>query len=74
MNEFLSRINDVLGMEATPGTRFRETPDWCSLRAFGILVMLENRYGARCTIDEFLGYDTVGELWELAKSRGGVAE
>ncbi|MBR1871281.1 MAG: acyl carrier protein [Kiritimatiellae bacterium] len=67
MNEFLSRIEDVVGVEVELGTRFRETPDWCSLRAFGILVMLENRYGVRCDIAKFMGFDTVGELWELAQ-------
>ena len=64
---FLARVAAVLEMDAvTPATCFRETPDWCSLKAFGLLVMLENDYQARLTVDDFRAVKTVGGLYAAA--------
>jgi len=40
------------------------------LMGFGILVMLEEDYGYKMSVDEFLKAKTVGELYELTKGRG----
>ena len=62
MNVFLDRISAILETPVTPETRFREVDGWSSLMGFGILVTLENDYGRRMTVDEFLTLQTVGEL------------
>ena len=47
-------------------TRFRETEDWCSLKAFGLLVMMENDYSAPVELGSFLAMSTVRELYREA--------
>lgn len=64
MERFLSRVADVLDIPAaTMETRFRETPGWCSLMAFGLLVMMENDYRTPLSIGEFMEIETAGELF-----------
>lgn len=62
MKTFLEKMEAVLECPVSCETRFRETEDWSSLKAFGILVTLENDFGRRMTVDEFLTMDTLGEL------------
>ena len=62
MNEFLDRMSAILEMPVTAGTRFREAPGWSSLMGFGILVTLENDYGRRMMIDEFMKLETISDL------------
>lgn len=65
--EFLERLSDVLETPVTPETRFRNVDNWSSLMGFGILVTLENDFGRRMTVDEFLACQTVGDLWTSLK-------
>lgn len=65
--EFLDRLSDVLETPVTRETRFREVANWSSLMGFGILVTLENDFGRRMTVDEFLTCQTVGDLWRSLK-------
>ena len=63
MNKFLKAVADVLEVEVlTLDTPFRETEGWCSLKAFGLLVMLENDWGAPTDISRFMELKTVRDL------------
>lgn len=63
MDKFCKAVADVLETESvTLDTRFRETEGWCSLTAFGLLVMMENDFAAPVGIDAFLGFHTVRDL------------
>ena len=62
MNEFLDRMSAILEAPVKAETRFREVPGWSSLMGFGILVTLENDYGRRMMIDEFLKMETIADL------------
>ena len=63
--DFLKRVAEVLEVESvTDDTRFRELDGWCSLQAFGLLVMLENDCGVRLDAARFAELETVGELYE----------
>lgn len=63
MTKFLTAVADVLEVESvTLDTRFRETEGWCSLMAFGLLVMMENDWGAPVSLDRFLSFSTVRDL------------
>lgn len=63
MNKFLKSVADVLEVESVAlDTPFRETEGWCSLKAFGLLVMLENDWNAPTGIDRFLELKTVRDL------------
>ena len=66
-SEFLERLSDVLETPVTLETRFRDVDNWSSLMGFGILVTLENDFGRRMTVDEFLACQTVGDLWTSLK-------
>ena len=67
MNKFCKSVADVLEVEeVTLDTKFRETDGWCSLMAFGLLVMMENDFHAPVTIDEFLTMSTVRDLYREA--------
>ena len=63
MDEFLAKTAAILEVSAvTPEMDFRTTEGWCSLKAFGLLVMLEQDYGRSLSIDEFLALRTVADL------------
>lgn len=63
MNKFLKSVADVLEVgSVTLDTPFRETEGWCSLKAFGLLVTLENDWGAPIGIDRFMELKTVRDL------------
>ena len=62
--DFRKRVAEVLEVESvTDDTRFRELDGWCSLQAFGLLVMLENELGVRMDIEAFQKIETVGALY-----------
>ena len=64
MENFCARIAEILEADAVaPGTDFRSLPGWCSLQAFGLLVMLENELGVHMDIEAFQSVETVGELY-----------
>ena len=63
-SEFLDRLSAVLEMPVTRTTRFRDVANWSSLMGFGILVTLENDFGRRMSVDEFLSCHTIGDLWK----------
>ena len=62
MNEFLDRMSAILETPVKAETRFREVEGLSSLMGFGILVTLENDYGRRMTIDEFMTLETISDL------------
>lgn len=65
MNKFIRSVADVLEVEPESlglDVRFRETDGWCSLKAFGLLVMLENDWGAPTDIARFMSLATVRDL------------
>ena len=67
MNKFCKAVADILEVdEVTLDTKFRETDGWCSLMGFGLLVMMENDFHAPVTIDEFLKFSTVRDLYREA--------
>lgn len=67
MNKFVEAVAGILEVDALDlDTRFRETEGWCSLKAFGILVMLENDWGAPTDIAKFMTLETVRDIWREA--------
>lgn len=67
MNAFVRATAAVLEVESlTLDDNFRAAPGWCSLQAFGLLVLLENDFGARVTIERFKELKTVRDLFREA--------
>ena len=72
--DFVKKIAEILEVdesELAAEAEFRSaTPHWSSLMGFGILVMLEEDYGYKMSVDDFLKAKTVGELYEQTKGKG----
>jgi len=67
MDKFMKAVADVLEVDSLElDTRFRETPLWCSLVGFGMLVMMENDWKAPLDIERFLKLETVRDLYREA--------
>ena len=67
MNKFEEAVAGVLEVESVNlDTRFRETEGWCSLMAFGLLVMMETDWNAPVSIEQFLKFSTVRDLFREA--------
>ena len=63
MKEFLDKVAVVLeASSVTPDTDFRAVEGWCSLMAFGLMVMLEQNYGKTLSVDDFQALRTVADL------------
>lgn len=64
MKSFVESVAGVLEVESIGlEDDFRATEGWCSLHAFGLLVMLENDYGARVSLERFMELKTVRDLY-----------
>ena len=67
MNKFARSVASVLEMdEVDLDFEFRSAPGWCSLQAFGLLVLLENDWGAPVTIDRLQNLATVRDIYREA--------
>ena len=67
MNVFLDKVAAVLEVSSvTPDTDFRTVEGWCSLMAFGLLVMLEQQYGKTLAVEDFQTLRTVADLASAA--------
>ena len=67
MNRFVEAVASVLEVDSLGlDDDFRTVPGWCSLQGFGLLVLLENDWGAPPTIDRFLALKTVRDLYREA--------
>lgn len=67
MNKFIASVASVLEVESIGlEDDFRAVPGWCSLQGFGLLVLLENDWGAPTKIDRFLELKTVKDLYREA--------
>lgn len=67
MNKFVASVASVLEVESIGlDDDFREVPGWCSLQGFGLLVLLENDWGAPIKIERFLELKTVRDLYREA--------
>lgn len=63
MDDFLVQVAEVLEVPAVGlEDDFRAVPMWGSLLGFALMVLFEQRYGRRLTVEEFLRCRTVGDL------------
>ena len=64
MNRFYESVAHVLEVDSVGfDTEFRKVSGWCSLHAFGLLVMLENDFAAPMDIAALGSMHTVGDLY-----------
>ncbi len=71
MDEFLVKVASILEVPSVSADAdFRAVEGWCSLKAFGLLVMLDQEYGRTLSIDDFLDLHTVADLAAAAGIQG----
>ena len=71
VQEFLDQVAEVLEVPSVgPEDDFRQVPLWSSLAAFGILTMLEQRYGLQLGLADLQAARTVRDL----AKRAGVGD
>ena len=67
MSQFLERVAGVLEMPSvTPDFALRSTTGWGSLMGFALIIMLEQEYHVKLTVEEFLKLETVADLANAA--------
>lgn len=73
MKEFIENFaaqfdeTDVENIQAT--TVFKELDEWSSLLALSIIAMVDEEYDVRIKGDDIRASSTIGDLYELIKSR-----
>ena len=67
MKEFLEKVAEILEIDTvTPDFKFREAPDWDSMKGFSLIVLLEGDYGKPMDVETFLKCETVESLAKFA--------
>ena len=70
MNEFCSRIADILDVAAVAeGDVLRDFEAWDSLSVLSVIAMLDAKYGINVTSVQLKDVRTVADLWALAQSK-----
>ncbi len=68
MEQFLENAAEIFEVgtsEINMDTVFRdEIEDWSSLMGFSLIVMMEDEYGVKVSVDEFLECKTIGDLYK----------
>ena len=62
--EVVAEIFEVEPDEITMETDFRDLDDFSSLVGFSLLVMMEDEYDVKVTVDEFMQCNTIGDLYQ----------
>lgn len=72
MSDFIAMVAEVYEIEPeglAAETVFREIAGFSSLIGFSLIVMIEDEYGVRLSVDDFLKCKTIGDLYEKANGR-----
>ncbi len=66
MDKFLELVADIFEVEPsdiTMETVFRDLDDFSSLVGYSLIIMMEEEYGTRVSVDEFMECNTLGDLY-----------
>lgn len=67
MQKFLELVAEIFEVEPdtiTMETVFRDLEDFSSLVGFSLIVMMEDEYGVKVSVDEFMECNTIGDLYK----------
>lgn len=62
--ELVAEVFEVEPEEITIDTVFRDIDGFSSLVGFSLIVMMEDEYGVKVPVEEFLECKTVGDLYK----------
>lgn len=66
MQQFLDLVAEIFEIEPeeiTMDTVFRDLEDFSSMVGFSLIIMMEDEYGAKVSVDEFMECNTIGDLY-----------
>ena len=66
MQKFLQLVAEIFEVEPdtiSMATVFRDLEDFSSLVGFSLIVMMEDEYGVKISVDEFMECNTIGDLY-----------
>ena len=66
---FAEQFDETDVNEFTPNTDFRELDEWSSLIGLSIIGMVDEEFGVALKSNDFRQADTIGELYEVVKSK-----
>ena len=67
MQQFLELVAEIFEIEPeeiTMDTLFRDLEDFSSMVGFSLIIMMEDEYGAKVSVDEFMACNTIGDLYK----------
>jgi len=67
MEKFLELVAEIFEVESdkiTMDTIFRDLDDFSSLAGYSLIIMMEEEYGVRVSVDEFMECNTIGDLYQ----------
>lgn len=64
-----AEIDGITPGTLTPGSRFRELPEWSSMHALIIIALAETEYDVSITGEELRGCKTVQDIYNVISSR-----
>ena len=66
--ELVAEIFEVEPSEITMDTVFRDLDDFSSLVGFSLIVMMEDEYSVKVSVDEFMQCNTIRDLYNKCTS------
>lgn len=67
MQKFLELVAEIFEVEPdtiSMETVFRDLEDFSSLVGFSLIVMMEDEYGVKVSVDEFMECETIDDLFK----------
>lgn len=67
MQQFLELVAEIFEIEPeeiTMDTVFRDLEDFSSMVGFSLIIMMEDEYGIKVSVDEFMECNTIGDLYK----------
>ena len=67
--QFSSQLEETDVLEINENTEFKNLDEWSSLLALSIIAMVDEEYSVRITGEDLKVIKTIGDLFQLIKSR-----
>ena len=67
MEKFLELVAEIFEVETdeiSMDTVFRDLDDFSSMVGFSLIIMMEDEYGVKVSVDEFMECNTIGDLYK----------
>ena len=61
--ELVAEIFEVDPKEISMDTVFRDLEDFSSMEGFSLIIMMEDEYDVKVSVDEFMKCNTIGDLY-----------